>query len=65
MPKSLLQLLKLYQHEYVNKLLEQGIPLTDVISAFATSDKWEPYVKNLKHWINLRKDVHIANIDNV
>ena len=53
------------QHEYVNKLLEQGIPLTDVISAFAKSDKWEPYVENLKHWINLRKDVHIANIDNV
>ena len=49
--------------EYVKKLIEQGIPLTDVVNAFATSNKWEPYVGNLKDWINLRKDAHNAIID--
>lgn len=51
------------QHEYVNKLIEQGIPLTDVVNAFASSNKWESYVENLKDWINLRKEAHNAILD--
>lgn len=48
------------QHEYINKLIEQGIHLNDVVNAFATSNKWERYVENLKNWINLRKKAHNA-----
>lgn len=51
------------QHEYVKKLIEQGIPLTDVVNAFASSNKWESYVENLKDWINLRKEAHNAILD--
>lgn len=51
-------------HEYVNKLLEQGVTLDDVVNAFSTTTQWEPYVANLKQWINLRKEAHQVNLIN-
>lgn len=45
-------------HEYISKLMEQGITLDDIINTFSMTNQWSQYVQDLKTWINLRKREH-------
>lgn len=35
-------------HEYISKLIEQGITLDDIINTFSMTNQWSQYVQDLK-----------------
>lgn len=45
-------------HDYVDKLIEQGLTYENVVMAFAATPQWAPFVRDLKGWINERKNAH-------